>query len=69
MARLKNVESWMNWWGWTNNGGPGAVKLDTDHRTIARHGDAVWQEDIDRAIRRDERDQADDELIDAIGRH
>lgn len=50
MNTLADVKSYMEFWGWTQQGGPGAVKLDDEFRTIGRHGDAVWIADVDKAI-------------------
>lgn len=55
MGRLNEVKSWMHWYGWTQHGGPGAVKLDRDGMPIARHGDATWQADVDEALATEER--------------
>lgn len=49
MSRLDDVKSYMNFWGWSQHGGPGAVKTDVDGRIIGRHGDAVWIADVDKA--------------------
>lgn len=49
MNALADVKSYMNFWGWTNHGGPGGVKHDVEGRVIARHGDATWIKDVDEA--------------------
>jgi hypothetical protein len=49
MDTLKEVKSYMNFWGWTNSGSPGSVKLDADEKVIAHHGDATWLADVERA--------------------
>lgn len=49
MSTLSETKSWMTWWGWTNGGGPGAVKLDVTGNVIARHRDSIWQADVDKA--------------------
>jgi len=47
---LDDVKSWMRFYGWTNGGGHGAVKLNARSQTIGCHGDAVWIKDVDEAI-------------------
>lgn len=49
MSILSEVKSWMRFWGWTERGGPGAVKRDAAGRAIARHGDETWHADVDLA--------------------
>lgn len=49
MSILSEVKSWMRFWGWTEQGGPGAVKQDIAGRAIARHGDQTWNADVDLA--------------------
>jgi len=49
MRILSEVKSWMRFWGWTEQGGPGAVKKDVAGRPIAAHGDATWNADVDLA--------------------
>ena len=46
---LREVKSYMSFWGWTHDGGPGAVKLDANKKPIAYHGDATWIADIEKA--------------------
>lgn len=58
MDALRDVKSWMSFYGWTCDGGPGAVKLDTELKTIGRHGDALWIEDVDKAIDALDRERA-----------
>jgi hypothetical protein len=48
-ATLREVKSWMSFWGWTNDGGPGAMKFDADNKIIAYHGDAMWVADVEEA--------------------
>jgi hypothetical protein len=48
-AALRDVKSYMEWWGWTDGGSPGSVKKDYDGHVIARHGDAQWIRDVDEA--------------------
>lgn len=47
---LSEVKSWMTWWGWTHGGSPGSVRLDVDRFVIARHGDQIWQADVQAAV-------------------
>ena len=49
MDTLREVKSYMNFWGWTDQGNPGSVKKDVDGKVIAHHGDATWISDVDRA--------------------
>ncbi|MEZ2410591.1 hypothetical protein AB6806_27720 [Bosea sp. RCC_152_1] len=49
MADIDETKSWMRWWGWTNDGGPGAIKIDADEQPIAYHGDPTWHADVDKA--------------------
>jgi hypothetical protein len=49
VSDLDETKSWMRWWGWTNDGGPGAVKIDADKRIIARHHDETWHADVEKA--------------------
>lgn len=44
---LDGIKSWMSFIGWTDGGSPGSVKHDVDRNIIARHGDAVWVEDVE----------------------
>lgn len=46
---LREVKSYMEFWGWTNGGGPGAMKFDVDNKIIAHHGDATWIADVENA--------------------
>lgn len=48
---LREVKSYMEFWGWTNGGGPNSVKLDDNGKIIAGHGGAVWIEDVDKATK------------------
>lgn len=48
---LRDVKSYMEFWGWTNGGGPGSVKLGLLNKILAHHGDAVWIEDVDKATK------------------
>ncbi len=54
MARLKEVQSWMRWWGWSETDGA-MLKRDQDGVVIAHRGDFVWESDMDRAIEIDEK--------------
>lgn len=49
MDALDDVKSYMHFWGWSQQGGPGAIKLDDAGNIIGRHGDAVWIADVDAA--------------------
>lgn len=49
MNALADVKSYMEFWGWSNGGGPGSVKRDADSKVIAQHGDAQWIADVDEA--------------------
>lgn len=49
MSALADVKSYMHFWGWSMQGGPGAIKLDVDGTIIGRHGDAVWIADVENA--------------------
>lgn len=49
MNALKDVKSYMGFWGWTDGGAPGSVKLDADGCEVARHGDAEWIDDVQEA--------------------
>ena len=42
MNALADVKSYMEFWGWTDGGSPGSVKLTSDGDTVARYGDATW---------------------------
>jgi hypothetical protein len=55
VADLKEVKSWMNFFGWTDGGSPGSVKVDADGKEIARHGDTTWIEDVQDSCDRIER--------------
>lgn len=46
---LREVKSYMEFWGWTDGGGPGSVKLDIDDHPIAKHGDRTWVADVETA--------------------
>lgn len=48
-ANLREIKSYMTFWGWTNSGGPGAMKFDADDKIIAHHGDATWVADVEKA--------------------
>jgi len=52
---LDSVKSWMRFFGWTNDGGPGGEKLSDTNAVIAQHGDIVWIADVEQAIERSER--------------
>lgn len=49
MAALDDVKSYMEFWGWTDGGGPGSVKYDYERRVCARYGGAQWIADVERA--------------------
>ena len=49
MSTLRDVKSYMEFWGWTSGGAPGSVKQDAGGGVIARHGDAAWIEDVQKA--------------------
>lgn len=49
MDTLREVKSYMEFWGWTNGGNPGSVKQDLQGKTIAVHGDATWIDDVQKA--------------------
>ena len=49
MNALADVKGYMEFWGWTDGGGPGAVKLTTDGDIVARHGDAIWIANVEEA--------------------
>jgi hypothetical protein len=42
MARLREVKSWMRWWGWDLAAG---VKRDLAGQIVARMGDPAWMAD------------------------
>ena len=65
MARLDHVKKWMTFFGWTNEGGPGAV-LRIDGNLKAIHGSAKWERDVMAACIKDERDHGNEMLIDEI---
>lgn len=46
---LKEVKGYMEFWGWTNGGGPNSVKLDENGNAIAGHGGKVWIADVEKA--------------------
>lgn len=47
---LKEVQSWMEFYGWENGGRPGSAKRDAKGRQIASHGDETWNGDVSDAI-------------------
>lgn len=49
MDTLREVKSYMSWWGWSDGGNPGSVKRDADNKIIAHHGDMTWIVDVERA--------------------
>jgi hypothetical protein len=51
MSRLWGVQSYMQWWGWTNGGNPGSEKRDAEGNVIARHGDSEWKADVEKACK------------------
>lgn len=46
---LREVKEYMEFWGWTNGGGPGAVKFGVMNKILAYHGDATWIADVEKA--------------------
>lgn len=50
MNALTDVRSYLSFWGWTDYGNQGSIKLDADQNIIARHGDAQWIADVDKAL-------------------
>ena len=66
MARLDRVKSWMSFFGWTNEGGPGSVLRTGDGTLVAVHGSAKWERDVMSACVKDERDRDNEMLIDEI---
>ena len=54
---LSEVKLWMEWWGWTNKGGPGSIKKDVNENIIAYHKDDIWQIDIEYAVERCKKDK------------
>lgn len=49
MSALQDVKSYMEFWGWRNGGGPGSVKVAYGGSVIAKHGDATWIADVEKA--------------------
>lgn len=49
MNALRDVKSYMEFWGWSNGGGPGSMKMDDDGVIVAKHGDAVWVANVEEA--------------------
>lgn len=43
---LTEVNGYMEFWGWSIGGKPGATKIDESGNIIARHGDDVWIADM-----------------------
>ena len=62
MKVLDEVQSWMNFMGWSDGGNPGSVKRGDTSQIIARHGDSVWIADVQEAIEKTERAAAVAEL-------
>jgi hypothetical protein len=48
-ATLRDVKGYMEFWGWTNGGGPSAIKFDESNNIIAHYGDAIWIKDVEEA--------------------
>lgn len=48
MDTLREVKSYMEFWGWTNGGNPGSLKQEHG-KTIAHHGDQTWVADVEKA--------------------
>lgn len=68
MASVRSVKSWMSWYGWTRGGEPGSQKLNHRDWPIARHGDPVWEADVERAVvavdnEREEQRRSDDRRL------
>jgi hypothetical protein len=68
MNALQDVKGWMSWWGWTNDGEPGSVKKDADGNVIGRHGDPLWQRDVEYACYKSQKRHDEQALIDEIER-
>lgn len=49
MNALREVKSYMEFWGWSDGGGPGSVKYGLKGEVLATHGDANWVRDVDSA--------------------
>lgn len=47
---LKEVQSWMGFYGWEDGGRPGSTKRDGKGRVVASHGDETWDGDVSDAI-------------------
>jgi len=48
-ATLRDVKSFMEFWGWTNGGGLNSMKFNDDGRIVGYHGDATWIKDVEEA--------------------
>lgn len=49
MSALNDVKGYMDFWGWSDGGNPGSKKTDEAGRVIAKHGDATWIADVQKA--------------------
>lgn len=49
MSGLDDVKGYMEFWGWSNGGGPGSVKVGLKGEHLASHGDAHWVADVENA--------------------
>lgn len=59
---LKEVKSWMSFFGWTEGGAPNSVKHDADGKVIANAGDATWIKDVEDCCQRVERQKIVEEI-------
>jgi hypothetical protein len=59
---IREVKSWMRFFGWEQGGTPGDVKRSSDGLLLARAGDGTWVRDIEDALDRIERQEITDEL-------
>lgn len=66
MSALRDVQGWMSFFGWTDGGGPGSVKMDACNVQVASHGDARWQQDVEYACYRAEQAKQNSDLIDEL---
>lgn len=66
MSALRDVQGWMIFYGWTDGGGPGSVKMDANNMQVASHGDARWQRDVEYCCYRAATEKRDRDLIDEI---
>lgn len=59
---LEAVKSWMKFFGWTNDGAPGAVKTVYGGTVVAHYGDETWIKDVQEAIDKAERQRLISEI-------